>query len=451
MRHLPLAALAVALLSTSAFAQDSTVLTGKAAFGGWQDDAPGTTRQLTVKDLEEPFVSKSASNSAAPVPMKEGQLPKVPDGYKIELVAKGIDNPRAIRFAPNGDLFVANSEDGQVLVFRFDGDKPTPVKQSTYVDKLNQPYGIAFYPADKPQWVYIAESDGLKRYPYKEGDLEAPKGNGPDGGAQTILDAIPSEHHWTRDVVFSPDGKTMYFSVGSGSNVGDGTMSRTPKGGLDKWIADHALGVSWEGEERRAAVLAFDPEGKNERYFATGLRNCAGMTLQPATGNVWCVVNERDELGDNIPFEYATAVKDGAFYGWPWYYNGDHPDPRWKDTPRDDLKGKVTVGDVLFQAHSAPLNIAFETGDGLGPDAKGDAFVAMHGSWNRNTRTGYKIVQLDIDKDGKPTGTYTDFVTGFVLDDDNVWGRPVGVAFDKAGNLFFSEDGSGTIWKVSKQ
>jgi glucose/arabinose dehydrogenase len=451
MRHLPLAAVAVALLSSTVLAQDGTVLTGKAAFGGWKDDAPGTTRHLTADDLEQPFVSKSASNSAAPVPMKEGQLPKVPAGYKIELVAKGIDNPRAIRFAPNGDLFVANSADGQVLVYRFDGDKPTPVKQSTYVDKLNQPYGIAFYPADKPQWVYIAESDGLKRYPYKDGDLEAPKGNGPDGGAQTILDAIPSEHHWTRDVAFSPDGMTMYFSVGSGSNVGDGTMEKTPQGGLDKWIGDHPLGVAWGGEERRAAVLAFDPEGKNERYFATGLRNCAGMTVQPTTGNVWCVVNERDELGDNIPFDYATTVKDGAFYGWPWFYIGDHPDPRWKDTPRDDLKGKVTIPDVLFQAHSAPLNIAFETGDGLGPDAKGDAFVAMHGSWNRDTRTGYKVVQVDIDKDGKPTGTYTDFVTGFVVSDDEVWGRPVGVAFDKTGNLFFSEDGSGSIWKVSKQ
>ena len=334
-------------------------------------------------------------------------MPKVPAGYKIELVAKGIDNPRAIRFAPNGDLFVANSEDGQVLVFHFDGDKPTPTKQSIFVDKLNQPYGIAFYPADKPQWVYIAESDGLKSYAYKDGEMKADRATAPTAARKTILDGIPSEHHWTRDVVFSPDGKTMYFSVGSGSNVGDGTMDKTPEGGLDTWISGHPLGVAWGDEERRAAVLAFDPDGKNERYFATGLRNCAGMTLQPATGNVWCVVNERDELGDNIPFEYATAVKEGAFYGWPWFYNGDHADPRWKETPRDDLKGKVTVGDVLFQAHSAPLNIAFETGDGLGPDAKGDAFVAMHGSWNRNTRTGYKIVKLDIDKDGKPTGTYT--------------------------------------------
>jgi glucose/arabinose dehydrogenase len=452
MKALSLAALSLALLSTTSLGQGTgSVLSGKDAFGGWKDDAPGVTRKLSVDDLEQPFVSKSASNTAQPVPMKDGQLPKVPAGYKVELVAKGIDTPRAIRFAPNGDLFVANSDDGQVLVFRFDGDKPTPTKQSIYIDKLNQPYGIAFYPADKPHWVYIAESDGLKRYPYKDGDMQAPKGTGPDAAPQTILDGIPSEHHWTRDVVFSPDGKTMYFSVGSGSNVGDGTMDKTPEGGLDKWIAGHPLGEAWGKEEGRAAVWTYTPDGKDGKVFATGLRNCAGMTLQPATGQVWCVVNERDELGDNIPFEYATAVQQGAFYGWPWYYNGGHSDPRWTETSRDDLKGKVTVGDVLFQAHSAPLNIAFETGDGLGPDAKGDAFVAMHGSWNRNTRTGYKIVELDVDTAGKPTGTYTDFVTGFVLSDEDVWGRPVGVAFDKAGNLFFSEDGSGTIWKVSKQ
>ncbi len=449
MRPLPFAALAVVLLSSSVLGQDTQVLTGKAAFGGWKDDAPGVTRKLTVNDLEAPFVSKSASNTAQPVAMPEGAMPKVPAGFKIELVAKGIDNPRAIRFAPNGDLFVANSEDGQVLVYRFAGGSPTPVKQSVYIDKLNQPYGIAFYPADKPQWVYVAESDGLKRYAYKDGDMEAPKAAGEDRG-QTILDGIPSEHHWTRDVVFSADGKTMYFSVGSGSNVGDGTMEKTPSGGLRSWIRSHVLGAAWGDEDRRADVLAFTPDGKKERTYATGLRNCAGMTLQPATGKLWCVVNERDALGDNIPFEYATEVKPGAFYGWPWFYNGSHPDPRWKQTPRADLKGKVTVGDVLFQAHSAPLNIAFDSSSAWGLDYRGDAFVAMHGSWNRNTRTGYKIVRLDFDASGKPTGTYEDFVTGFVLNDDDVWGRPVGVAFDTSGNLFFSEDGSGTIWKVSR-
>jgi glucose/arabinose dehydrogenase len=435
-----LAALAVALLSTSALAQGK-VLTGKEALGGWRDDAPGTTRHLTVDDLEAPFVSKSASNTAQPVPMPEGQLPKVPDGYSIMLMAKGIDNPRAIRFAPNGDLFIANSADGQVLVLK-GGQAGEP---EVFIDGLNEPYGVAFYPADAPEWIYIAESDGLQRYPYKPGDLEV------SGKGEPIITGIDPNHHWTRDVVFSPDGKTLYYSVGSGSNVGDGTMEKAPKGGLDAWIAGHPLGVAWGEEERRAAVLATDPDGKNERYFATGLRNCAGMTMQPATGKPWCVVNERDALGDNIPFDYATSVTEGAFYGWPWFYLGDHPDPRWSDTPRDDLKGKVTVPDVLFQAHSAPLNIAFETGDGLGPEAKGDAFVALHGSWNRGTRTGYKIVQLEFDKDGKAAGTYTDFVTGFVLSDDDVWGRPVGVAFDKAGNLYFSEDGSGSIWKVSKQ
>jgi glucose/arabinose dehydrogenase len=442
MRHLPLLAVAAALLATSALAQDAgKVLTGKDAFGGWQDDAPGVTRKLTVDDLEPPMATPSASNTAQPVPMPEGALPKVPDGYRVELVAQGIDNPRAIRFAPNGDLFIGNSADGQVLVLP--GGKAG--EPQVFIDGLNEPYGVAFYPADKPQWIYIAESDGLKRYPYTDGDRKV------GGRGEAVITGIDPNHHWTRDVVFSPDGKTLYYSVGSGSNVGDGTMHRTPEGGLEQWISGHPLGVAWDGEERRAAVLATDPDGKNERYFATGLRNCAGMAMQPATGKPWCVVNERDALGDNVPFEYATSLGDGAFYGWPWFYNGDHPDPRWSETPRDDLKGKVTVGDVLFQAHSAPLNIAFETGDGLGPDAKGDAFVAMHGSWNRDTRTGYKVVQLDVGADGKATGTYTDFVTGFVLDDNDVWGRPVGVAFDKAGDLYVSEDGSGTIWKVSKQ
>ncbi len=327
----------------------------------------------------------------------------------------------------------------------FDPNKTAPISKTVFVEGLNQPYGIAFYPADKPEWVYIAESDGLKRYPYKEGDQTA------SGAGEPIITGINPDHHWTRDVVFSPDGKTLYYSVGSGSNVGDGTMEKTPAGGLDAWISGHATGVAWGEEERRAAVLATDPDGKHERYFATGLRNCAGMTLQPQTGNVWCVINERDALGDNIPFEFATTVKEGGFYGWPWFYNGGHPDPRWAETPREDLKDKVTVGDVLFQAHSAPLNIAFDPSDAWGADIKGDAFVAMHGSWNRGKRTGYKVVKLEIDADGKATGVYQDFMTGFVLNDNDVWGRPVGVAFDKAGNLFVSEDGNGTIWKISKK
>jgi len=174
------------------------------------------------------------------------------------------------------------------------------------------------------------------------------------------------------------------------------------------------------------------------------------MTVQPQTGDLWCVVNERDELGDNVPFDYATSVKEGAFYGWPWFYIGDHLDPRWAETPRDDLKGHVTVPDVLFQAHSAPLNIAFYQSDAWGPDYQGDAFVTMHGSWNRGSLTGYKVVKLDFDAAGKATSEYEDFVTGFVNEAQEVWGRPVGVAVSPQGDLFVSEDGSGTIWKISR-
>jgi glucose/arabinose dehydrogenase len=448
-----------ALLAAGSFAQDTTgsvnpaapgtVLSGEQAFGDWRDDAPGIIRHIQVADLAPPGATESASNAPENVAMPEGMLPKVPDGFKVELVTTGIENPRAIRFAPNGDLFVANSDQGQVLMFHWPEGAAEPEK-SVFIEGLNQPYGVAFYPpGDNPEWIYIAESDGLKRYKYKLGDAKAPEGF---DAAEVIIQGIPGEHHWTRDIAFSPDGKTLYYSVGSGSNVGlDMTMEPQPEGGLDAWIEEHPLGASWGGEERRAAVLAFDPDGKNERYFATGLRNCAGVTVQPETGSLWCVVNERDELGDNVPFDYATSVAEGKFYGWPWYYIGDNPDPRWSATPREDLKDDVTVPDVLFQTHSAPLNIAFYEADAFGPEYKGDAFVAMHGSWNRDTRTGYKVVRLAFDDSGKADGTYEDFMTGFVMDDASVWGRPVGIAVSPDGALFVSDDGSGSIWKVSKE
>jgi glucose/arabinose dehydrogenase len=200
-------------------------------------------------------------------------------------------------------------------------------------------------------------------------------------------------------------------------------------------------------EFERADVLAFDPDGGNKRVYATGLRNCSGMTIRLNNGELWCVVNERDMLGDDLPPDYATSVKEGQFFGWPWYYIGGRRDPRHAGE-RPELAERVTTPDVLIQPHSAPLGIAFYEGSQFPAHYRGDAFVALHGSWNRAKRTGYKVVRLKF-QDGKPTGEYEDFLVGFVVDDTRVWGRPVGVAVAPDGSLLVSEDANGTIWRIS--
>ncbi len=430
--------LATAWIGTAQAQQDDP-LRGQAAFGDWHEDKPGTWRLIKPEDLQKPFVTESASNGADKVPAPDNATPLLPEGFSAEMIASGLRSPRVVRTAPNGDLFVADSRANRVRVYRLDADGKVTEK-GVFAEGLRQPYGIAFHPLDKPRWIYVANSDSVVRFPYKEGDLQA------SGEPETVVSDIPSNHHWTRDIVFSPDGGTLYLSVGSGSNVAEG-IGEAPEGGIEAWAATKPLGAAWGSEEGRAEVRAYDPEGNNGRVVATGLRNCSGMTVQPATGALWCVVNERDGLGDDVPFEYATTVEEGAFYGWPWYYIGDHQDPR-HEGERPDLAGKATVPDVLIQAHSAPLNIAFYEGGQFPAEYKGDAFVALHGSWNRGTRTGYKLVRLKFEG-GKPTGAYEDFMTGFVVSDAAVWGRPVGVAVAKDGALIVTEDGSGTIWRVS--
>ncbi|TPL93993.1 sorbosone dehydrogenase family protein [Mesorhizobium sp. B2-3-12] len=442
IRLASMAAIPVSLIiAGSALAADQPVLKGPAAFGDWRADRPGVRRLIKPEDLPKPYVTKSASNSAGLADMPADAKPQLPPGFSAELIASGIDNPRVVRVAPNGDLFVADSEANQVRVYRLIKGGAQPAEQGVFAGNLNQPYGIAFYPlGNDPQWVYVANSDSIVRFPYRSGELKA------SGGPETIVDHIPASHHWTRDIAFSPDGKTLYLSVGSGSNVAE-DMGKQPEGGLETWVKSQPIGATWGSEEGRADVRAFDPDGKNGRIVATGLRNCSGMTIQPATGALWCVVNERDALGDNVPAEYATSVREGAFYGWPWYYIGNNEDPRHKGE-RPDLAGKATVPDVLMQAHSAPLNIAFYTGKAFPQEYQGDAFVALHGSWNRGNRTGYKVVRL-LFKDGKPTGEYEDFMTGFVVSNGEVWGRPVGVAVANDGALIVTEDGNGTIWRVT--
>jgi glucose/arabinose dehydrogenase len=443
IRFAGLAISAALFVTTTAFAQqaDEPVLKGAAAFGDWRADRPGVRRLIRPGDLPRPYVTKSASNSGGLAERPQDAKPKLPPGFSAELIASGIDNPRVVRVAPNGDLFVADSEANQVRVYRLAEGSAKPAQDGIFAGNLNQPYGIAFYPpGNDPQWVYVANSDSVVRFAYRSSDLKA------SGDPETIVDNIPANHHWTRDIAFSPDGTTLYLSVGSGSNVAQ-DMGKEPEGGLGAWAKSKPLGAAWGSEDGRADVLAFDPDGKNRRIVATGLRNCSGMTVQPATGALWCVVNERDALGDNVPSEYATVVKDGAFYGWPWYYIGNNEDPRHKGE-RPDLAGKADIPDVLMQAHSAPLNIAFYDGKNFPAEYKGDAFVTLHGSWNRGNRTGYKVVRL-LFRDGKSTGEYEDFITGFVVSNGEVWGRPVGVAVASDGALIVTEDGNGTIWRVT--
>jgi glucose/arabinose dehydrogenase len=332
---------------------------------------------------------------------------------------------------------VAETGAGRVRVFRPGTPGGGPAQGEIFADGVPRVYGMAFYPSgENPRFVYVATSDSLMRFPYRSGEMKA------SGPAETIASLPGGGRHWSRDLAFSPDDKTLFVAVGSGTNVDESVPPPDQAS-----IAEAPLGGSFGDEQGRADVLAFDPDGRHQRVYATGIRNCSGLTVQPATGALWCAVNERDGLGDNLPPDYATRVAEGAFYGWPWYYLGDHQDPRHKDE-RTDLGRHITIPDVLIQAHSAPLGIAFYTANQFPADYKGDAFVALHGSWNRSTLTGYKVVRL-VMKDGKPTGAYEDFLVGFVGDDRNVWGRPVGVGVTHDGSLLVSDDGSNSIWRVS--
>jgi glucose/arabinose dehydrogenase len=420
---------------------DGTVLRGKDAFGNWRQDKPGVRRLIRPEDL--PDKGTSIPNDVKVVPMPAGARPEVPAGFTVEMVASGLAAPRVLRFAPNGDLFVSDYKTSSIRVLRLAPGASKPTAQETFAGDLHQPYGLAFYPPGaNPEWLYVGNSDGIVRFAYKTGDLKA------SGKPEKIVEGIPRSHHWTRDLVFSPDGKTMYYSVGSGSNVAQ-DMFPIPKveGGLEAWRKAEPLGAAWDTEERRAVVLTFDPQGLHGEVYATGLRNCDGLAIRPGSEELWGVVQERDELGDDLPFEYATRVRKGSFYGWPWFYIGAHKDPR-HPIGRPDLADKVTVGDVMIQAHSSVMQIAFLDADGFPPDYKGSAFVTLHGSWNRGRRTGYKVVRLPF-VDGKPTGEYEDFMTGFVVSEKEVWGRPVGVAVARDGSLLIGEDGNGTIWRVT--
>ena len=426
----------LAVVSASALhpAWAQEVRTGAAAYGDWRTDAPGVARRITAADLPAPGASASASQSPEVIAQPAGAVPQVPPGFAVQQWASGLVIPRTLKTAPNGDVFLAETGGGRVLMWPAVRTGANPGHPVVFATGLEGPFGLAFWPADKPRFVYVAEESRVVRYPY-DGGVK------PTGAAQVIIPSLPEGGHSTRDLAVAPDGTRLFLSVGSASNVARG-MRGKPIG------ATPADSGAADGDEAgRAAVFSFAPDGGRLTLVASGLRNCVSLAVQPGPGALWCVTNERDGMGDNLPPDYVTRVASGAFFGWPWYYIGAHEDPRHRGE-RPDLASKVTVPDVLLQPHSAPLGIAFYNSGQFPPEYRGDAFVTLHGSWNRAKRTGYKVVRVQV-RDGLPTGVYEDFLTGFVANQDAVWGRPVGVTVALDGALLVSEDGNGTIWRVS--
>ncbi len=401
---------------------DSKVLTGENAFADFRSVQPGVFRKITASDLPKPFATEGVSNGAKVVPKPADAWPKAPKGFKVERYAEGLNYPREIRRAPNGDLFVAETQSGELKIFRGITKDGKPEQTSTFATGLRQPFGIAFYPpGPNPQWVYIGNTNSVVRLPYKTGDLKV------TGRSETIIPELPTGGHSTRDVVFSLDGKRMFVAVGSRSNVDDPDTH--------------------PAEKLRANILEYTPDGKFVKVYGAGIRNPVGLAINPITNELWCSVNERDMLGDNLVPDYITHVQEGGFYGWPWYYIGSNQDPRLPGT-HPELKGHVIVPDILLQPHNASLEMTFYDGKQFPSEYAGDIFAAEHGSWNKKVRTGYEVVRVPLEK-GHATGEYEDFLTGFVTDNGDVWGRPVGVATASDGSLMVTDDGSKSIWRVS--
>ena len=442
-------------------------ITGQAAFADWDQQSSGIRRKITLADLPEPKPEESVNNTPHLVPRPEGAWPIAPPGFKVTLYAGGdstpmqrADNqekmalsrgtftmPRLIRAAPNGDLFLADSGAGILFVLRDVGPDGKAAQIERFATGLDHPFGIAFYPSDNPRYIYVGNTTTIQRFPYHSGDLHT------TAAPETIVPDIPGYAqltgggHWTRDVVFSKDGRHMFVSVGSGSNVDD--VDTHPR------------------EFHRADILEYTPNGKFIKVYASGLRNCVGEAINPTTGELWCSTNERDALGNHLVPDYVTSVKEDGFYGWPWYYMGGHLDPRLPEPcangtgpnpqaptltadqanncKRVDLAAKVITPDVLVQPHMASLEMLFYPASGDFPrEYYGDAFAAEHGSWNRARRAGYEIIRIPM-HGGHADGSYEDFLTGFVTSDGQVLGRPVGVATGRDGSLFVSDDGSRSI------
>jgi glucose/arabinose dehydrogenase len=419
--------IAAALWLHAAKTDGMNVMTGPKAFTNTASLSPGLARKITAQDLPQPqtpaLMSRLSMYAAAGFGRSgkrpENAIPKAPPGFKVDLyVGSGLTNPRQIRRAPNGDIFVADTGGGTVRIFRGITVEGKPQESSVYAS-LPAAFGINFYPpGPNPQWVYVTNTSTLVRYAYKNGDLKAA------GEPEKLITDIPANGgHSTRDIVFSKDGKSLFLAVGSASNNSDN-----------------------EAEFHRANILEYTPEGKFVGIYASGIRNPVGLAINPETGELWTSMNERDMLGDNLVPDYVTHVARGGFYGWPWFYIGGNQDPAHPGK-HPELKDKAIVPDVLIQAHSASLGMTFYDGKMFPAEYSGDAFAAEHGSWNHSQGSGREVIRIPLEK-GRATGVYQDFLTGFTTD-GTAWGRPVGVAVAADGSLLVTDDGARVIWRVS--
>ncbi len=377
-------------------------------------------RSVDPTKLPAPFHTESVRRPSRVIPQPANAKLMVPKGFKVNVFAEGgFTYPRWMALAPNGDVFVADSRANTIVVLRDKNKDGVAEERFVWSAKLDQPFGMAFH----KDWFYVANTDSIVRFKYKKGQTQA------TGEPERIVELTRGGYnqHWTRNILFSPDGSKMFVSIGSATNV------------------------DVEEDPRRAAISVYDPNGTNHRIFAGGLRNPIGLAWNPRTGELWTAVNERDGLGDDLVPDYATSVKEGGFYGWPYSYLGQNEDPRRKGESPEHVKKSITPA-VLFRSHVAALGIQFYTGKMFPKEYQGDAFVAFHGSWNRQKLSGYKIARIKFDESGKLEGnSYEEFISGWLPDENSneVWGRPVGLLIHADGSMLITDDGAKKIWRVS--
>ncbi len=415
--------------------------------GGGQREIPGSdtaVAQLSNDSLPPPYATKSVKNYSKVLGWPEGRTPSAPAGFKVTRFAEGLQNPRWLYVTPNGDILVAEANTeakgikkvtekisgkaeskntaesaNRITLLRDKDNDGNPEVQQVLLRDLHQPFGMLVI----GNLLYVANTDGILQFPYNAGQTQIKA----EGKKIVTLPAGGYNNHWTRNIIANADTSKIYISVGSGSNIGEHGM---------------------ENEVRRANILEINPDGTGERIFANGLRNPVGMGLVPGTNELWTVVNERDELGDDLVPDYLTLVKEGGFYGWPYAYFGPNEDPRLKGQERD-LVRQTMVPDVGLGAHTASLGLAFYDKKAFPTKYRDGAFIAQHGSWNRSELAGYKVVFVPF-KSGKPSGPPEDFLTGFIASPSKseVYGRPVGLAVLQNGAMLVADDASNVIWKI---